>query len=218
MPWVLPVLAVVASVGSTVYSAVSSSQAQDAAEHQAKYQALAAQQAQKQAQQQWQNMAYPSSAALNAQAAENRGQLGQARLGAYQNLASQLGARGFGSGSGLGTQGAANIEQGYLQSLGQMGTELTKYAATPMFGPPSSAYPNPALMSGFIPGGGASPGASALGGAISPLSSAAGYLAMNQIINPSTSQTQQPGNSGFTPGGTPFNQYGQTGSNWPSYY
>jgi hypothetical protein len=93
-----------------------------------------------------------------------------------------------------------------------------------MFGPPSSAYPNPALMSGFIPGGGASPGASALGGAISPLSSAAGYLAMNQIINPSTKQTTTPdfqfGTGLSQVGGNYAGQGALSGSsqlNWPSY-
>ena len=85
--------------------------------------------------------AYPNQAAIDAQATENRGALGQARAGAYQNLASNLAARGFGAGSGIGYQGGADIEKGYLQSFGKMQTDLTKFKNTPQFGMPGSAYP-----------------------------------------------------------------------------
>lgn len=90
----------------------------------------------------WRRTAFPSKAAVNAQALQNRGQLGQARLGAYQDLSGQMAARGFGSGSGQGMLGASNIERGYLQNLANANTELTKFKNTPMFGPPSAIYPS----------------------------------------------------------------------------
>lgn len=89
----------------------------------------------------WRDTAYPNKAAVNAQATQNRGQLGQARLGATQNLFSNLASRGFASGSGLGAAGMSGINRGYLQGLGNMMTELTKFKNTPMWGPPSAMYP-----------------------------------------------------------------------------
>jgi len=94
-------------------------------------------------QQTWQQNAFPNSALVNAQSTQNRGEIGQARLGAYQNLASNLASRGWGSGSGLMAQGGRGIESGYLQSLGKNATEMTKLKNTPMFGMPSAAYQTP---------------------------------------------------------------------------
>lgn len=102
-----------------------------------------AQQAQQGSLNTWQQNAYPQPAAVNAAATENRGALGQARLGAYQNLASNMAARGFGSGSGIMAGGGQGIEKGYLQALGKQQTDMTKLANTPMFGMPQSAYPTP---------------------------------------------------------------------------
>ena len=117
----------------------------------------AAEKSQKKTMAQWQANAYPNKAALDATAAENRGQLGQARSGAYRNLASQMAARGFGSGSGLMAEKAGDIERGYLGAMGKQASDLTKLANTPMFGPPSGAYSSPmsgALSSGIGQGGG----------------------------------------------------------------
>jgi len=91
----------------------------------------------------WQQTAFPRPEAISAAATENRGQLGQARLGSYQNLANQLAARGFGSGSGLGYRGGADIERGYGQAYGNMLTGLTKFANTPTSGLPAQAYYQP---------------------------------------------------------------------------
>ena len=129
LPWLLPVLGIVSSVGSTVASSVKSSQAKTTAKHESQRQRAA-----------WEQMSKPDPAALAAAGTQNRGQLAQARLGSYKNLASNLAARGFGSGSGLATQGAQNIERGYLQNLGQQATELTKFGLTPQFDPPGGAF------------------------------------------------------------------------------
>ncbi len=91
-------------------------------------------------QQLWQQTAFPRPEAVSAAATENRGQLGQARLGSYQNLANQLAARGFGSGSGLMARGGADIERGYGQAYGNMLTGLTKFANTPTSALPSQGY------------------------------------------------------------------------------
>lgn len=119
-------------------------------------------------QQIWQQNAYPQPAAVKAAATENRGELGQARLSAYQNMASNLASRGWGSGSGLGRSGAANIERGYLQALGKQATDMTKFANTPMFGMPSQAYVSP------VSGG----TEQALGG----LDTALGYYMMSRML------------------------------------
>jgi hypothetical protein len=62
--------------------------------------------------------------------------------------------------------GAQGIEKGYLQALGKQSTDMTKFANTPMFGMPSSAYPTP--VSGGVEAG--------LGG----LDTALGYYMMLQ--------------------------------------
>jgi len=94
-------------------------------------------------QQTWQQNAYPQQAYLDAQAAQNRGELAQARLGSYQNLASNLATRGWGPGSGLMRGGAQTIESNYLKGLGKQASDITKLGATPMFGMPSQAYQQP---------------------------------------------------------------------------
>ena len=126
LAWIIPLIV---SVASTTTSAVKSSQAKTTAKHESQRQRAA-----------WEQMSKPDPAALAAAGTQNRGQLAQARLGSYQNLASNLAARGFGSGSGLATQGAQNIERGYLQNLGQQATELTKFGLTPQFAPPGGAF------------------------------------------------------------------------------
>lgn len=114
----------------------------------------------------------PNQSALNAQATQNRGEAGQARLGAYQNLSSNLAARGFGSGSGLGVQAAGGIESNFLKSLGQQATELTKFGNTRQFAPPGSAYSTP--VSGGLE--------TALGKTSSLMDMALGYSMMNRLI------------------------------------
>jgi len=123
--WVSPAL----SLAGTMYSQ--------------RQQQQAAEKAQKQNMALWQQTAFPNQAAMTAAATENRGQLGQARLGSYQNLANQLAARGFGSGSGLMARGGSDIERGYGQAYGNMLTGLTKFANTPTSGLPAQAYAQP---------------------------------------------------------------------------
>jgi len=139
----VPLVAVAASVGGSMLKGSMDRRA--------------AEKSQKKAMQQWQATAYPNKAALEASAVQNRGQLGQARLGSYQNLASNMAARGFGSGSGLMAGEAGNIERGYLGAMGKQASDLTRFANTPMWGPPSGAYSSPmsgAMSAGIGQGGG----------------------------------------------------------------
>ena len=168
----VPLVAVAASVGGSMLKGSMDRRA--------------AEKSQKKAMQQWQSTAYPNKASVDAAAVQNRGQLGQARLGSYQNLASNMAARGFGSGSGLIAEGAGGIEKGWLQALGRSGTELNKFANTPMWGPPSGAYSSPmsgAMSAGIGQGGGL-------------LDQYLGYYMINKMF---------PGGFG---GGTTHNYYG----------
>ena len=120
---------IILAVATTAYSGISSHQKEVSAHKEARQQRA-----------RWAEMSKPDPGALEAAATQSRGQLAQARLGSYQNLASNLAARGFGAGSGLAAGGAQDIERGYLQSLGQMGTELTKFGLTSQFAPPGGAF------------------------------------------------------------------------------
>jgi len=139
----------------------------------------------------WKQTAYPNQAAVNAAATENRGALGQTRMGAYQNLASNLAGRGFGSGSGMGLKGASNIENAYLQTIGKMNTDLTKFSNTPQWQPPGGAYPTAASSLGY--------GYGALTESNDLIEAALGYAAMMAMLG------------GFGGGGSGFSGGGGTG-------
>ena len=143
----------------------------------------------------YQQTSLPSQAAVSAQAVQNRGALGQARLGAYQNLSKELASRGFGSGSGLGIKGAGDIESAYLRGLGQSQTELTKFANTRQFAPGADAY-------GYsVPGG----TESMLGGMGGLLNTALGMYMANKMLGLGR------GGGGGAAGGGPT---GPSGSFW----
>jgi len=164
---ILPLGALVAS------NYVQGRQAQKTARNAANQNQQIAQNAASQNQQIWQQNSYPQPAAVQAAAKENRGELGQARMSAYQNMASNLAQRGWGSGSGIGRAGAANIEKGYLQTLGKQATDMTKFANTPMFGMPSNAYVNPQYVTP-VSGGTES--------ALSGMDTALGYYMMSRML------------------------------------
>lgn len=130
-PWVIPAALAGAS---TIGGMVQGNQAKVAANASAR-----------EARQTWQANAFPNDATVNAQATQNRGSLAQARLGATQNLTSGLATRGFGPGSGAMAGGLGNINKGYLEGLGNMNTELTKFKNTPMFPFPQQGYNTPTL-------------------------------------------------------------------------
>jgi hypothetical protein len=147
--------------------------------------------AQGDAQKFYQQTSLPNSAAVNAQAVQNRGALGQAKLGAYGSLSKNLAARGFGSGSGLGIKGATDIESTYVKGIGESQTELTKFANTRQFPPGSDAY-------GYsVPGG----TENALGAGGGMLNTALGMYMANKMLNPGQQQA------------VPATAYG----NWPGY-
>jgi len=139
--------------------------------------------AQKNAMKQYDQLSLPNESAVNAQATQNRGELAQARLGAYQNMGS-IATWGFGPGSGLMEGGAREIESGYLKSLGDMATDLTKFSNTRQFAPPGQAYAS------------ATPGMSQGLGQMGD--QYLGYSILNKIINP---KSPLPSTSGLTASG-----------------
>ncbi len=171
--WIVPVATTAASVGASMIQANQAEASENRARRETN---LAASQAQAKSEALYRELSKPNEAAIAASATENRGALGQARAGAYKNLASELASKGFGSGSGLGVQGASNIESGYLQSLGKQQTELTKYANTPFFGPPSAVYPT---GQNYSPTTGAA--SAGLGVGSSMLDKALGYTMMKNL-------------------------------------
>ena len=167
MAQALPILLpIILSAATTAYSGISAHQQKVEAHKEAREQRAA-----------WQAMSKPDPGALEAAATQNRGQLAQARLGSYQNLASNLAARGFGSGSGLAVGEAQNIERGYLQRIGQSATELTKFGLTPQFAPPGGAFG----ATGQIGAGGAMAGTGA-----NLLGSAYGWTMMKNLLGNQT--------------------------------
>ena len=145
-----------------------------------------AQEAQRNAMAMWQNTAYPSNSAVDAMATKGRGELGQARLKGYQNLSSNLAARGWGSGSGIGVKGAADIESNYLKTLGEQQTQLTQFKATPQWGPPPGAYPQ------NVPSG----ATNMLGTGGDMLNTALGMMAMQKLIGGGTGTPPKPAGFG----------------------
>jgi len=158
----LSLVGTAASIGTSMYGA--------------KQQKKAMQGAQLQNEGLYNKYSLPSATAVGAQAKENRGQLAQARLGSYNNLIGNLAGRGFGSGSGLGIEGASNIESGYLQSLGKMTTDLLKFRNTRQFAPHGNMFATPVT-------GGTEAG---IGKAGNLLDTVLGYTMMNSIMNPNT--------------------------------
>ena len=120
----------------------------------------------------WQQTAYPSAQAVKAAEQSAKGQLGQARSASYRNLAEQMAARGFGPGSGLMAREAGQIESGYMQSLADVLSDITKFANTPQWAVPSSAYKTATQ----------SPLGAALGTGSNYLDTAYGYMLMNQLL------------------------------------
>ena len=131
----------------------------------------------------------PDPAAVEAQATQNRGEAGQRRLGSYQNLSKNLASRGFGSGSGLGYKGAADIESAYAKTSGESETELTKFANTRQFAPGQDAYGT------SVPGG----SEAMFGQGSNMLNSALGMYMANKMLNPGTPTAATPAMPSYNP-------------------
>jgi hypothetical protein len=196
LPWLVPAATGAAAIGTQAWQGGVQSRRADTANEQA-------QQAQQRALQQYQAISKPAPEVVGAQAAQNRGALGQARLGAYQNLAGNLAKRGFYSNSGIGIEGASNIEKGYLQGLAQQHAETTKFANTPQFAPPGAAWPQGPQFS--VPGG----LEASLGSAGNMMNTALGMYMANQALY----------NKGIFGGGTETRGQKAASSiiNWPGY-
>jgi len=158
-------------------------------------QAARAREAQKKSEALYRETSQPQPEAIGAQDTQNRGKLGQARAGAYQNLSKQLAARGFGSGSGLGIKGATDIESNYIKGIGESNTELTKFANTRQFAPGADTY-------GYSVPGGKENMFGNMGNTMM------GMYAMNRMLTPG-SPGGLPGAAPTTPGVAPYNPLSQ---------
>lgn len=114
----------------------------------------------------WKKTAYPTLAEKQSAA----GELGRARLGSYQNLATNLAARGFGPGSGLAGEMAGRIESGYGKAYSDMLAQMSR-----------PKWPAPSITGGpyYM---GAGPGAAGAGAASDWLNQAAGYYWMSKML------------------------------------
>ena len=175
LPYIIP--AVIAA-GSMVFQRQESIQ-----------QSQRAREAQKKSQAFYEQTSKPDPAAVEAQATQNRGEAGQRRLGSYQNLSKNLASRGFGSGSGLGFKGAADIESAYAKTSGESETELTKFANTRQFAPGQDAYGT------SVPGG----SEAMFGQGSNMLNSALGMYMANKMLNPGTPTAATPAMPSYNP-------------------
>ena len=175
-----------AAVAVPVYMGLLSMAFQD---RQAGEQAQRADKAREKSQKFYEQTSKPDPAAVEAQATQNRGEAGQRRLGSYQNLSKNLASRGFGSGSGLGYKGAADIESAYAKTSGESETELTKFANTRQFAPGQDAYGT------SVPGG----SEAMFGQGSNMLNSALGMYMANKMLNPGTPTAATPAMPSYNP-------------------
>jgi hypothetical protein len=136
-----------AAIPMLAYSVYSSGQ-QRRAQHSAQDEARAAEErarvrqleAEERARQTWEETAFPSEDVVAGMKEQGITELGRAKQGSYSQMASNLAARGIGPGSGLMTGGSEELEKGYLQAMGGLTSELSKWAKSPMFQMPSGGY------------------------------------------------------------------------------
>ena len=107
----------------------------------AKKRRKAAQTGQQKAYELWLKHAYPSKEAVKAARKGGRTTLALAREKAGERIPSALAARGFGP-SGQMEEAYAEMESGYLRSLGKFETDITKWEKTPYSQVPSAALPS----------------------------------------------------------------------------
>ena len=100
----------------------------------------------------YEKYAFPNAGAIQAEQQGAYNQLGQAYRGLPSKVFSQSASRGFGPGSGLTMKSLGDVQGSYLQSLGQMMTNLAKFKNTPQWSfamPGMPSAPNvPATPSG----------------------------------------------------------------------
>jgi hypothetical protein len=202
-PWLQQGLSTSLNLGLSAYSA---SEQRKQAERIAQQNQALSQQVAAQDQGIWNQTAYPNAAAVNASALANRGELGQARLGASQNFFNNLAARGFMSGSGLGAKGQADIERGYAQSYGKMLTDLTKFKNTPITPLPSQGYVTQSPYS-YYPQTSISPTMAVAGKASNYLDIAKGYTDLMNLYK----QIKK------VPENNPINPMASYGYTYPGY-
>ena len=126
----------------------------------------------------YQENAYPTDAEIEAERAAGLKTLGSDRVKRLDQLSRTSALRGLGSGSGVISQGAGEIEGSYLEGLGSLSSSLSKLANTPKSGFTFPYESNVGASSGI---GGANSGYSSSymsGGsnASNPLGTALGYM------------------------------------------
>jgi hypothetical protein len=200
MPAVIPFIPLIAAavgVGGSAYMSSEQSRQSEIAQNEAVEQQRVAEQraiqAQKEAEERqkayneevqaknlkaYQENAYPTDAEIEAERAAGLKTLGSDRVKRLDQLSRTSALRGLGSGSGVISQGAGEIEGSYLEGLGSLSSSLSKLANTPKSGFTFPYEANVGANSGI---GGANSGYSSSymqGGsnASNPLGTALGYM------------------------------------------
>lgn len=193
----IPLIAAAVGIGGSVYSSSEQSRQQEIAQNEAVEQQRVAEQRAIQAQKEaearqkayneevqaknlkaYQENAYPTDAEIEAERAAGLKTLGSDRVKRLDQLSRTSALRGLGSGSGVISQGAGEIEGSYLEGLGSLSSSLSKLANTPKAG---FAFPYEANVGANSGIGAANSGYSSSyrsGGsnASNPLGTALGYM------------------------------------------
>jgi hypothetical protein len=193
----IPIIAAVVAAAGSAYASSEQSRQSEIAQNEAGEQQKVAEQrsvqAQKEAearqkayneevaaanQKSYEENAYPTDAEIESERAAGLKTLGSDRIKRLDQLARTSSLRGLGSGSGVISQGAGEIEGSYLEGLGSLSSALSKLANTPKSGFTFPYEANVGANSGI---GGANSGYSSSymqGGsnASNPLGTALGYM------------------------------------------
>ncbi len=193
----IPIIAAVLAAGGAAYSSSEQSRQQEIAQNEAVEQQKVAEQRAIQAQKEaearqkayndeiqaknlkaYQENAYPTDAEIESERAAGLKTLGSDRIKRLDQLSRTSALRGLGSGSGVISQGAGEIEGSYLEGLGSLSSALSKLANTPKSG---FTFPYESSVGASSGIGGANSGYSSSyrsGGsnASNPLGTALGYM------------------------------------------
>lgn len=183
MPAVVPFIPLIAAaigIGGSVYSSSEQQRQAEIAQNeavQAQKEAEARQKAYNEEVQAknlkaYQENAYPTDAEIEAERAAGLKTLGSDRVKRLDQLSRTSALRGLGSGSGVISQGAGEIEGSYLEGLGSLSSSLSKLANTPKAGFTFPYEANVGASSGYN-------GSSYMSGgsnASNPLGTALGYM------------------------------------------
>ena len=175
----IPLIAAAVGIGGSVYSSSEQSRQQEIAQNEAVEQQKEAEARQKAYNEEvqaknlkaYQENAYPTDAEIESERAAGLKTLGSDRVKRLDQLSRTSALRGLGSGSGVISQGAGEIEGSYLEGLGSLSSSLSKLANTPKSGFTFPYEANVGANSGY-----SSSYRSGGSNASNPLGTALGYM------------------------------------------